>query len=151
MADAIARKAEPEPEKSRAVSPFQSLQDEMERMIHAFSRPEINWHSSYTKALEEAQTSERPLLVKVSATWCGYCTKMNRETLSDDAVAQEINEHFVALELDADRDRELISKFRVSSFPTTIVVAPDRRILRRISGYQGKAEFTSNLRSTLQR
>lgn len=50
MADAIARKSEPEPEKSRAVSPFQSLQDEMERMIHAFSRPEINWHSSLLRS-----------------------------------------------------------------------------------------------------
>lgn len=120
-------------------------------MIGSAQATEIHWHSSYTKALEEAQSSDRPLLVKVSATWCGYCTKMHRETLSDDVVAQEINENFVALELDADRDRELISKFRVSSFPTTIVVAPDRRILRRISGYQGKAEYTSNLRSTLQR
>lgn len=50
MADAVEKQGEPADEKSRAVSPFQSLQDEMERMIHAFSRPEMNWRTSLLRS-----------------------------------------------------------------------------------------------------
>lgn len=112
---------------------------------------EINWRTSYAKALEEAAESDRPVLVKVSAQWCSHCTRMQRETLSDANVANEVSDNFVPLALDADRDAELIRRFQVRTFPTTIVVAPDRTILRRITGYQGRSEFTANLRGALQR
>ena len=112
---------------------------------------EIAWRHDYNEALQEAQKTKRPLLVKVSATWCSYCTKMQRETLSQETVVSEVEENFVPLALDADRDRDLVQKFRVSSYPTTIVVAPDRTILRRMPGFQSQGQFMSSLRGALQK
>ena len=112
---------------------------------------EIVWRHDYRAALEEAKEQERPLLVKVSARWCSYCVRMQSETLTNSAVVDEISENFVALELDADRDRELISRFNVSTYPTTIIMAPDRRILSRLVGYKSTSQFSTSLRGALGR
>lgn len=112
---------------------------------------EIAWRHDYNEALQEAQKTKRPLLVKVSATWCTYCTKMQHETLNQETVISEVEENFVPLALDADRDQDLVRKFRVSTYPTTIVVAPDRTILRRMPGFQTQGQFMASLRGALQK
>lgn len=112
---------------------------------------EIAWRKDYSQALQEAKKTQRPILVKVSATWCSYCTKMKHETLDAETVVSEVEENFVPLALDADRDSELVRKFRVSTYPTTIVVAPDRTILRRMTGYQSQGQFVSSLRNALRK
>lgn len=114
------------------------------------SAEEIKWHNNYAKALREAEESNRPLLVQVSATWCSYCTTMKRETLADKKVVDEVAENFVALKLDADRDSELVQKFGVRSYPTTIIVAPDRSILKRVGGYQAAGPFLTSLRNVIK-
>lgn len=45
MPGATESKTIPEAQKSGSYSPFKSFQDEMERMFHAFSLPEMNWRS----------------------------------------------------------------------------------------------------------
>jgi len=50
MPNAVQKKAEQAEKEPRAVSPFQSLQDEMERMIHAFARPEMGWRTGLLRS-----------------------------------------------------------------------------------------------------
>lgn len=119
--------------------------------VDSVSADNIIWRRSYGEALKEAREQRRPLLVKVSSRFCIHCTRMQANTLSNQQVVDEVSENFVALELDAEADRELVSKLRVSIYPTTIVVDPsDRKILSRIPGYQDSIQYTTRLQKALE-
>lgn len=106
---------------------------------------EIAWRKNYAAALHESRETDRPMLVQVKASWCGACTRMLRETYADPRIVERVNERFVPVELDADADEALVEAFRVEALPTTFVVMPDRRIAKRLTGYQAPAALGAHL------
>jgi len=87
------------------------------------------------------------MLVKVTADWCGYCKRMKAETFTNAGIIGEINATFVAVELNADTNRELIKRMGVQSLPTILVISPDQQILDREEGFRSAAQLSQLLRS----
>jgi len=96
----------------------------------------ISWQSNIQGAVDKAKQAGLPLLIQVSAEWCPHCVRMKRETFADPQLSNIINQRFVAVEVDADRQRDFIKQMGIQSLPTTLVVAPDLRILDRLQGFQ---------------
>lgn len=105
----------------------------------------ILWRKSYYEAAQEAARTNKPMLMQVTATWCGACQSMFSQTLSDSAVIERINSSFIPFQIDADRHAELISALRVQAYPTTLVIDSDLTILTRLSGFQGSGSFRESL------
>ena len=105
----------------------------------------VTWQQDVSKAQTLAAKNERPMLVFVTSASCGYCTKMKRDSLSNQNVVSLINGSFVPLKLDAGRDDQMISRYRVDVYPTTIVVAPDGKVVDRIRGYVSARSFRDRL------
>lgn len=105
----------------------------------------LAWRRSYKQAAEEARQRRRPILVKVTATWCGPCRQMQQLTFMDERVRRRLHRDFVLLELDADENSELIADFRVQSYPTTIVVSPELTVVKRLSGFQSAGDLVQVL------
>jgi thioredoxin-related protein len=61
----------------------------------------IKWLS-----LAELQTAyakqPKPIIIDVYTSWCGWCKVMDKETYSNDKVADYINEHFYAVKFNAE-------------------------------------------------
>lgn len=54
-------------------------------------------------ALQEAYSKNpKPILVDVYTSWCGWCKVMDKETYTNEKVANYINEHYYAVKLDAE-------------------------------------------------
>ncbi|MDR2456315.1 MAG: thioredoxin family protein [Deltaproteobacteria bacterium] len=51
---------------------------------------------------------------------CPYCRYLDAEVLTDPGVVGDLNQSFVMVSLDKDRERELASRFRVNSVPRLI-------------------------------
>ena len=109
--------------------------------------PFIDWRTSYRHAAEEAAREGKPLLVRVTASWCGPCRQMKQLTFTDTRVIDLVSSGFVPLIIDADEHPELVAGFRVEAYPTTIVVAPDLTILKRMAGFQSAGDLVSTLTS----
>lgn len=104
-----------------------------------------NWLTDYEQAVSESRRSGRPLLIRVSASWCQYCERMNRETYVDRDVVRDINGSYVAVSLDGDRDRRLVQQLGVKTLPTLLVVTPDLRIVDRVEGFRTARQLTQTL------
>ncbi len=105
----------------------------------------IDWKTSYRQAVDEATREGKPVLVRITASWCGPCQQMKQLTFRDSRIVQLVRSEFVSLLVDADEHPELVTGFRVEAFPTTIVVAPDLSILKRMAGFQSAESLISAL------
>lgn len=110
----------------------------------------IRWRSSYGKAAKEAAERGQPLLVEFTATWCGACQQMQKLTFRDPRVVTFVQSGFVPLVIDADANSELVRGFRIEAFPTTLVVSPELKILKRFSGYQSSAVLLTDLNKVVE-
>lgn len=107
--------------------------------------PSIDWGTSYSEAIDEAAQTGRLILVRITATWCGPCQQMKQLTFADSRVIKLTNSSFVPLLIDADKHPDLVTGFRIESYPTTLVVAPDLSIQKRLKGFQSADRLVSEL------
>jgi YHS domain-containing protein len=105
----------------------------------------IDWSSSYRNAADEAVRTGKPMLVRITATWCAPCQQMKQLTFADSRVVELTTSSFVPLLIDADANPDLVTSFRVEAFPTTLVVAPDLTILKRLKGFQSAESLVASL------
>lgn len=108
----------------------------------------------------------KPILVDVYTDWCGWCKVMDRETYSNDNVADYINEHYYAVKLNAEQKetiewngkkynydkRNKVNQLAVYltggqlSFPTTIFLTDLNARPAPISGYLKIREIEAPLK-----
>jgi YHS domain-containing protein/thioredoxin-related protein len=119
--------------------------------VRAGDLGEIAWREDYRSALDEAQTANRLLWIQFTGPWCPNCTRMERESFPDPAVAQHSRESFVPLKLRSDVHEQLAHNFNLSALPATIIVAPNREVLGMHQGFLGPAEFEAFLRDCVSR
>ncbi len=110
----------------------------------------ISWRTSYAQAAEEAVEQEKPILIEFTAVWCGACRQMQQLTFSNQRLVEYVDSAFVPLVLDADEYSELVAGFRIEAFPTTLVVSPELKILKRFTGYQSASTLLPGLEQVVR-
>lgn len=119
----------------------------------------INWMSLDKGILAlEADSSGKHVFIDVTASWCYYCKKMDKETFSDPDVIKFLNDKFISVKLWGDSDNILdiqgykISErslakgeFKVSGYPGYYFITPDKKKLPLSGGYLKKKAFLSML------
>jgi YHS domain-containing protein/thiol-disulfide isomerase/thioredoxin len=103
------------------------------------------WRSDLAAAREEAKQANRPLLVELTATWCGACRQMQQLTLTDARVMRVLETSCIAALVDVDPHPEVVSSDGVTGFPTTLLLDPSGSVRHRWVGYQSAAEFAAEL------
>ena len=62
--------------------------------------------------------STKPVLVDFYAEWCGPCKMMKPRILD---VAERMGDNVKVVQIDVDKEKELATRFRISSVPTLII------------------------------
>ncbi len=88
------------------------------------------------RVLARAAERNHPAILYFCASWCGYCRKMNRQTLSRPEVQAHLAAHFVAVEYDVDTPlgREVAQRYGARGYPTLVVVDASGRATQTIVG-----------------
>lgn len=110
---------------------------------------QLNWYKDFQQAAEEANRSNRPMLVKFSADWCGYCHKM-KKSFSDAKVTNHVQSCFVPVMIDADDQPQLMERIGVEGLPTTVIISPEFKVIKRIKGYRTPSQLTHELGAICQ-
>lgn len=117
---------------------------------------------SFEDVLKKASAENKRVVVDVYTDWCGWCKKMDAEAYSNKEVKKLLEENFVLYKLDAEgknkvtyngkqyTEEELSYYFEVFSFPTTIFLEPDGKLItfsydnypmKNVPGYIKTEEF----------
>lgn len=90
---------------------------------------EVRWRSDYAKALKEAASTGRPMLLNVGGENCYWCKQLDARTFKDADVIKLLNERVVPLKVDGDRDTYLVQALKIQSYPTLVFASSDGTIL----------------------
>lgn len=106
---------------------------------------EIKWQTNLKRAAQQARVEEKAMLIQIGATWCGFCHKMEKETYRNQKVVKHVNSCFIPIRVDADQNQELVEAIGVSGLPTTVIITPQLKIVKKISGYVAAQEMSKQL------
>lgn len=115
------------------------------------SEPQLNWQTNLQAAHKLATAQNKPMLLVFGADWCHYCKKLEKETLNSQEIATYVNDSFVPIHLDVDKDKQVAQILKVGSLPCTIVLSPHADLLGRIEGFQAIAPYHKQLSTAQER
>jgi tetratricopeptide (TPR) repeat protein len=110
---------------------------------------EIRWRHDYGAARKEAQEKGLPIMLDFGTSNCFWCRKLDENTFRDPRIIALLNERFIPLKVDGERETTLVQALRVASYPTLVLAASDGRILGTLEGYQEAEKFHDSLHRTL--
>ena len=87
----------------------------------------LNWYK-FDEGIAKAKKENKQILVDFYTDWCGYCKKMEAETYSDEKVIKYLNDKFILIKLNPEKDGEV-------TFNGTLYSAQDFTRGLGISGY----------------
>jgi thioredoxin-related protein len=120
---------------------------------------QIEW-LSFDKGIAalEADSTGKHMFIDFTASWCGWCKKMERETFADSTVINYVNANFIPVRVWGDSDKILevqgykisernlaTSEFRVSGYPCFYFLTPTKEKVGPLSGYQGSEKLIEAL------
>ena len=85
---------------------------------HPVFADEIHW-MKYDEGLVRAKSEHKKIFLNFHAEWCGFCTKMNKETFTNPALIAYMNQNFIPIKVDSDRESALAQRYRVQGLPTS--------------------------------
>jgi thioredoxin-related protein/outer membrane protein assembly factor BamD (BamD/ComL family) len=110
---------------------------------------EVKWRHDYNAARREAEEKGRPLVLDFGTQNCFWCRKLDEITFRDPTVLQLLNDKFIPLKIDGERETQLTHKLGIQVYPTIILAAPEGKILATLKGFQDVANFTDILQRVL--
>jgi uncharacterized protein YyaL (SSP411 family) len=96
----------------------------------------VEWREWGSEAFDEARRRGAPVLLSLSATWCGACHRMDAETYAEPRIAANVNDGFVPVRVDVDRRPRVRERYNMGGFPSTVFCTPGGKILTG-AGYLG--------------
>ncbi len=78
----------------------------------------IKWYK-YDKGIEAGKNLNKKIFLNFYADWCGYCKVMNKNTFRDSSVVSYLNENFISIRVNSDRERKTAAAYKVTGLPVT--------------------------------
>lgn len=101
----------------------------------------VQWRHDYAAARKEAAETGRQLLLDFGTEACVWCRKLDATTFRDPKVIKLLNERFVPVKLDGNKEQQLTAALRIDGFPTLVLATPDGKVFGRHAGYVDSAQF----------
>lgn len=103
-------------------------------------------HLTYEQALAAAKVENKLVFVDFYTVWCGPCKAMLRDVFPQKAVGDYLNERFVCIKLDAEKEgKELADRLKVNAYPTFIGFDVNgEEVMRKVGGSDVKS-FLANI------
>ena len=98
----------------------------------------LAWEKDFQSALKKAQAENKPVMVMMTATWCGPCKMLEKETLNDPWIRHFLS-NFVIVQAFEDKDVE--KTYGLNGYPTLVFTDSKGKEACRTVGHQGVVPF----------
>lgn len=84
----------------------------------------ITWWEWGEEAFQAAQQQDKPVVVFLTAFWCGYCQRMDETSLSHDEVIALLNAFFVPIRVEESQRPDVDLRYNQNGWPTIAFLTP---------------------------
>ena len=121
---------------SLAAIPVMSASDSTQTQAAVKTKPAeaIKWYD-YQDGLKQMKEGHKKGFVHFYTDWCTYCKLMNRQTFTDKSVIAYLNENFIPIRINAEKERDVAQKYGVNRFPTNFFMAEDGSLIGNRPGF----------------
>jgi len=95
---------------------------------------EIQWQP-YDTGLKMIKEQNKKGFLHFYTDWCTYCKIMNKNTFVDAKIINYLNDNFISIRVNADKQKSVAKEYGVSRFPSTWFIAEDSTSLSNQPGY----------------
>jgi len=103
-------------------------------MHNPVSAKEIAWQS-FAEGMARGKSENKKIFLHFYANWCGACKIMENKTFRNAAVIAYINENFIPIKVNADREPETSRMFRIRALPDNWFLAQDGKPIGHQPGF----------------
>jgi thioredoxin-related protein len=119
-------------------------------VLSASSAHAISWHRNLNSALRASSSRGKPVLVDFYTDWCGWCKKMDKDTYSHAGVKKEAA-NFICVKVNGDKNRDLVRKYNIKAYPTTLFLNSKGVAIERVRGYVPPSRFLPKMKAIATR
>lgn len=94
----------------------------------------VRWYD-YEEGIRRGKQEGKKIFLNFYADWCHYCQVMEEKTFRDGAVAAYLNDHYIPIQVDSDRQQPIAKEYSVQGLPTSIFIAEDGANIGSQPGY----------------
>lgn len=109
---------------------------------------EMTFHPS-VEAARKAGGNERPVVLYFTATWCGWCRRLDSDVFPNEAAADAVAK-FLWVKIDIDEKKEVAARYRVRGVPVFVVLGPQDDVRASRSGYLPPEKLVEFLDASLK-
>lgn len=105
----------------------------------------VKWYS-YDEGMARAKDSGKKVFLNFYADWCGFCKKMDNSTFKDSTVVGYLQENFIAIKVNSDKQRDIAAKYYVRGLPTSWFLSEDGEKISSLPRFSPPEELINILR-----
>lgn len=110
--------------------------------------PDSAWETSLEKALAQSKEQKKHIFVDVYTDWCGYCKQLESKVFPQENVAKELS-GYVNLRINGDVFPDFIAKYKVTGYPTLLILDSEGSLIDRIVGLPSGEFLAKKLKDNL--
>lgn len=103
---------------------------------------EFPWEKDIATARKRAAAEGKPMMIMMTATWCGPCKMLEKETLSNGWI-QQFMKDFVVVQ--AYEEKAVEEQYNCSAYPTLVFTDKSGREVHRTVGFQPAIAFSGQI------
>lgn len=101
----------------------------------------IVYASPLSEGKKRATEEDKAMVIYFFSKYCGYCSAMDHNVLSDKEISNVLKKEFIYIRVDADKNPEITKINGVRGYPTTLLTESNGKTIALIPGYISKNEF----------
>lgn len=92
------------------------------------------------------EKGHKKIFLSFYADWCTFCAKMEKETLKNPGVVKFLNENFICIRVNTEKEENIARKYFVRGLPMTWFLEPNGDKISSLPGYLPPEMFMQILR-----
>ncbi|MFP4349916.1 MAG: thioredoxin family protein [Thermodesulfobacteriota bacterium] len=94
----------------------------------------IRW-LNYDEGISRGKSEDKKVFLNFYADWCRYCKMMDQKTFQDKEVIAYLNQNFVPVRVDSDKNRKVSMEYNVQGLPVSWFISADGENIGSQPGY----------------